>query len=107
MTFVCLWIPAGPAGAASGAELAPALLPIAPRIRVAGEVIWADGRGLAARPLAEALLDALRMEEVPAPRAGLSMIPVAAEVAAVHGETHLIEVPAGEERAFLAPYPIA
>lgn len=106
MTFVCLWIPAGPTGAASAAELAAALLPIVPRVRVAGPRIWADARGLAARPLAEALLETLELEGATGARAGLALVPVAAEVAAVHGETHLVEVPAGEERAWLAPFPL-
>ena len=111
MTFVCLWIPGEPTGAARAAERgaarASALLRLAPRVRVECQrVIWADGRGLAAVPLARALLEVLRAEEVSAPRAGVAGTPVAALVAAGHGGAELVEVPAGRDRTFLAPFPL-
>lgn len=115
MTFVSLWIPPDLTGAARGADLAPALLRVAPRVHVGPEVIWADARGLRARPLAEALLDLLRDEGVDGSRAATAMVPIAAQVAAVHGAgvhgatvrgDDLIEIAPGEDRAFLAPFPL-
>lgn len=103
MTFVCLWTPAVPTGEAHNAAV---LLAIAPRICARGPLIWADGRGLAAGPLAAALLEALEAEGVIGARAGISAVPVAAEVAARHGGAELMAVPAGAERAWLAPFPL-
>jgi hypothetical protein len=110
MTYVCLWSPAVPTGAASAAELAPALLEIAPRVHVGVRgVVWADARGLDARPLARALLDTLRAAGASArTRAAIAATPVAAEVAAMHGAGEpILEVPPGEDRAYLAPFPLS
>ncbi len=111
MTYVCLSNFATPTGAASGAEIAPLLLERAPRIRADGQngdaVVWADGRGLQARSLAEALLSLLRAHGCTAPRAGLAATPIAAEVAVRHGVETIAEVPSGGDRAFLGPHPIA
>ncbi|HEX6645342.1 MAG TPA: hypothetical protein VF037_11735, partial [Gemmatimonadales bacterium] len=105
MTLVCLWNPAA-ATAAAGAELGAALLSLAPRIRAdrAG-LIWADAWGLEARGLAADLL-ALVRERGGVPRAGVAAVPVAAEVAAVHGPDEITVVEHGAERAFLAPWPL-
>lgn len=65
-------------------------------------IIWADARSLDACALAEALLDAAG-----AVRAGIAAVPIAAEVAAVHGTQRIMAVPPGAERAFLAPWPVA
>jgi protein ImuB len=71
---------AGEAVAAAGLALAD----LAPRIRVEREIIWADGRGLDARRLAERLLARLSGEGVAA-WAGVAAVPVAAELAARWG----------------------
>lgn len=106
MTFVCLWNPAAETGAAN-AELAAALLTLAPRIRADRPgIIWADARGLEAGPLAGALLGVVRARGG-IPRAGVAAVPVAAEVAAIHGDDEITLVAAGSERAFLAPWPLA
>lgn len=131
MTLVCLWTPSTPTGAASVAELGALLLERAPRVVVAGprgegaaarrdettrrdeaapsELVWADARGLEPRPLAESLLAILRAHGRPASRAGVARTPIAAEVAAVHGDRALpiTEVPPGRDREFLAPFPIS
>jgi hypothetical protein len=105
MTLVCLWNPAA-GTAAAGAELAAALLTLAPRIRTdrAG-LIWADAWGLEACGLAAGLV-ALARERGGVPRAGVAAVPVAAEVAAVHGAEEITVVARGAERAFLAPWPL-
>ncbi|MGE5927270.1 MAG: hypothetical protein ACM357_07945 [Gemmatimonadota bacterium] len=106
MTLVCLWNPAAGTAAAS-AELASTLLTLAPRIRAdrAG-MVWADARGLEARGLASGLLALIR-ERGGVPRAGISVVPVAAEIAAVYGSDEITVVEPGAERAFLAPWPLA
>jgi hypothetical protein len=72
-------------------------------------LIWADARGLHARTLAEALLSVLRTQGCSAPRAGVAHAPVAAVVASCFGDpaASIIEVPPGDERGYLAPFPLA
>jgi protein ImuB len=93
MMHVCLWSPFWSIGEGSVGEMAAgeavsaaglALAELAPRVRVEREVIWADGRGLNARSLAERLLARLSEEGVVA-RAGVAEVPVVAEVAARWG----------------------
>lgn len=121
MIYVCLWNPVwsidaeyGNAGNAEGqrdaenaegerdaggrdaegvttAAVAPLLAELAPRLRVERGVVWADGRGLDAVALAERLLARLEAEGLEA-RAGISAVPVAAELAARWGR------PAGRSR---------
>lgn len=82
MTYVCLWSPRWATGGAGLDELGAALLEVAPRVAVeARGVIWADGRGLPVRELARELVAraAGAKEEV---RAGISAVPIAAELAA-------------------------
>jgi hypothetical protein len=124
MTVVCLWQlrnvagSAGPAaGPGAGAELGAALLERAPRIKIESggkdnpddTLVWADARGLRGASLAEALLGTLRKQGCAAPLAGVAATPAAAEVAAryvAHAAAPLVEVPPGEDRAFLAPRPL-
>jgi protein ImuB len=69
-------------GAVTSPEGAALLLTdLAPRLRVEGDVVWADGRGLDAGVLAGALTERLEEEGVAA-RAGVAAIPIAAELAA-------------------------
>jgi protein ImuB len=84
--YVCVWSPAWSIGEGSGAEAAgPALAELAPRLRVEREVVWADGRGLDAGVLAGRLLDHLSGVGVWA-RAGVAVLPVAAELGARWGD---------------------
>jgi hypothetical protein len=136
MTFVCLWIPAWSIGAASIAESRPArgtevaaappmdrlteaLLCVAPRVAAVGPgLLWADARGLSERPLAAALCAIVREQGAPSVRAGIARMAIAAEVAARSGgqipevtiQTSdgivITTVPAGHDRAFLAPHPV-
>jgi hypothetical protein len=85
MSYVCLWSPAWPTGAAFDADLAPALLACAPRVVVGDDNrIWVDARGLHAAQLAEQILTVVRAHGVPGVRAGAALTPIAAECAAVH-----------------------
>jgi protein ImuB len=88
MMHVCLWSPSWSTGEGSDGEATSAagvaLAEVAPRIRVEREIIWADGRGLDARCLAERLLERLTGAGVAA-RAGVAVVPVAAELAARWG----------------------
>jgi hypothetical protein len=130
MSFVCLWSPSWPTGAAFPADLAAALLTGAPRIAV-GEAgrLWADARGLSGSALAAELLEIAREHGVDDVRAGTAMTAIAAEVAAVWGDdpSSEIGVPSegrslrspnpelrtlfvirpGSDRDFLAPHPIS
>lgn len=110
MSLVCLWSPRWETGGAPLAELATALLSAAPRVAVeARGVLWADARGLPAPALAHTLLRCLHEENVGAvagARAGVSVVPVAAEAAARSGGAPVTEVAPGYERAFLAPLPL-
>ncbi len=130
MSFVCLWSPSWPTGAAFPADLAVALLAEAPRIAV-GEAgrVWADARGLSGGTLASTLQGVAREHGVEDARAGVAVSAIAAEVAAVHGEgpgssdlgpsepqypeprtqdlgSPLVVRP-GSDRDFLAPHPIS
>jgi protein ImuB len=126
MSYVCLWSPSWPAGAAFDAELVPALLAHAPRIVVgdAGRV-WVDARGLHASMLAERLVATLREHAVAGIRAGAAITPIAADVAAtwtpalehvvlagvqaghVILRASLAVVPPGHDRDFIAGFPVS
>ena len=104
MSFVCLWSPTWPTGAAFPADLAVALLAEAPRIAV-GEAgrLWADARGLSGSALAETLLHVVRDAGVSDARAGVAVSAIAAEVAAVSGEGPRSEVLGPGEEHSLGP----
>lgn len=112
MTYVCLSIPPSPTAAAPAAELAPRLLELVPRVRVgeAGALLWADARGLPARPAAEEILVRAREAGHKEARVALADVPIAAEAAARYGVPQttiaLIEIPAGGSRDFLAGLPL-
>ena len=105
MSYVCLWSPAWPTGAAFDADLAPALLACAPRVVVGDDNrIWIDARGLHAAQLAEHLLTVVRAHGVPGVRAGTALTPIAAECAAAHSHASLTVVRPGTDREFIAPF---
>jgi hypothetical protein len=117
--FICLWTPAAlpalPLFAEEEAnqesellkELVPQLLNVAPRVTIGAKgVVWADARGLNAELLARDLLAVFHRHDVAKVRAGISLVPIAAEVAALHGNGGLITISVGSEREFLAPFPI-
>ena len=117
--FICLWTPAAlpalPLFADEGVvqesellkELVPHLLKVAPRVTIGVRgTVWADARGLNADLLAKDLLAVFCDHNVEKVRAAISLVPIAAEVAALHGSGGLITIPIGKEREFLAPFPI-
>jgi protein ImuB len=111
MTFICLWSP--PASATEkqegklGYKLVPALLSAAPRVMLgANGIVWADARGMSAEPLAEDLLQRFHDKGVEKVRAGISLVPICAEVAARYGRGALIAIPPGSERDSLALHPV-
>lgn len=105
MSYVCLWSPAWPTGAAFDAQIAPALLACAPRVVVGDDHrIWIDARGLHAAQLAEQLLNVVRSYGIPGTRAGVAITPIAAECAAAHTPASMTVVKPGEDRDFIAPF---
>ena len=119
--FICLWTPAAfptptlPLFADEGVvqesellnELVPQLLTVAPRVTIGSRgVVWADARGLNAELLARDLVEVYHQNDVEQVRAAISLVPIAAEIAALHGSGSLIKIPIGSEREFLAPFPI-
>lgn len=89
--YVCLWSPDWSIDGASvgeggrdGSAAGLTVVDVAPRLRVEGEVIWADGRGLDATALAERLLERLWEVGIGA-RAGVAAMAVVAEQAARWG----------------------
>jgi hypothetical protein len=132
MSYVCLWSPAWPTGAAFDADLAPALLACAPRVVVGDDNrIWVDARGLHAAQLAVLLIDTVRAHGIVGVRAGTALTPIAAECAAVHTQSIVLKrapdvdgamsfaahdesrygaltiVRPGTDRDFIAPFPVS
>ncbi len=107
MSYVCLWSPSWPTGADFPADLVASLLGVSPRVAV-GErsLVWGDARGLHGPELAHAMLRVASDYGYDDAHAGAAMTPVAAEVAAVYGETPLVIVKPGQDRAFIAPRPL-
>jgi hypothetical protein len=107
MTFICLWIPTASAESELLHNLIPSLLAVAPRVMLGTNgVVWADARGMTAEPLARDLLGIFHQRGIEKVRAGLSIAPISAEVAARYGKGALIAVPPASEREYLAPHPI-
>ncbi|MFL5466044.1 MAG: hypothetical protein ACJ79N_03155, partial [Gemmatimonadaceae bacterium] len=114
MTFICLWAPVpSPAFGAAPPEnellqqLVPSLLGVAPRVMLGARgVVWADARGMSAESLAGNLVEVFHSKGVKKVRAAISIVPICAEVAALYGNSALIVVPAGDERDYLARFPI-
>jgi protein ImuB len=120
MSFICLWSPSASPTVALQAgvedisgenellkQLVPSLLGVAPRVVIGAKgVVWADARGLSAEPLARDLVAVYHEKGAEKVRAAISIVPISAEVAALHGNGALINIAAGTERDFLARYPI-
>jgi protein ImuB len=111
MTFICLWSPAAFAVTTGESELLhkfiPSLLSVAPRVMLGGRgMVWADARGMSAEPLARDLLQLFHDGGVEKVRAGLSIAPICAEVAARYGKGALIVIPPDSKRDYLAPHPV-
>ena len=112
--YVCLWSPSWKAAPDSAAELAPALLSCVPRVTQRDGLLWADGRGLDPVGLSAAIigvLQTLAQRDTVAGatidiRLGIATSPIVAQVAATRGSAPITRVKIGEERAFLAPFPL-
>ncbi len=105
--YVCLWSPVWQTAPDSAAELAPALLTCVPRIAHRDGLLWADGRGLDGIALSASLIMLLE-QRVPGHdiRLGVATTPIVAQVAAIRGGAPLTRIKIGEERTFLAPFPL-
>src|SRR6185437_225369 len=108
MSYVCLWNPRWPTGADFPADLVAGLLAHAPRVAV-GErgLVWGDARGLHGGQLAEAMQRVAGDYGFENTHAGVALTPVAAEVAATQSTVPLVIVRPGQDRAFIAPHPLA
>src|SRR3954462_7088558 len=107
MTFICLWSPATSQESDLLQKLIPSLLGAAPRVMLGGNgIVWADARGMGAEPLARDLLQVFHDNGIEKVRAGLSVTPISAEVAARYGNGALVLIPPGTERDYLAPHPV-
>jgi protein ImuB len=108
MSYVCLWNPRWPTGADFPADLVAGLLAHAPRVAV-GErgLVWGDARGLHGGQLAEAMQRVTSDYGFENTHAGVALTPVAAEVAATQSTAPLVIVRPGQDRAFIAPHPLA
>lgn len=69
-------------------------------------LIWADARGLPARVLANDLVALVHDDGVADVRAGVAATPVAAELAAAHGNDGVTTVAPGTDRSFVALFPV-
>ncbi|HEX3927103.1 MAG TPA: hypothetical protein VHW65_03830 [Gemmatimonadales bacterium] len=107
MPFVALSLPDSPTGAAP-TELAALLLAIAPRVAIATEerLAWLDGRGLDAVALAQRALAVLAEHAIPSSRAAIAGVPIVAAIAVRTASDRLTQIPAGQERAWLASRPL-
>ena len=119
MSFICLWTPSAvplpvllrtdeaPSESELLQQLVAPLLTVAPRVMIGSKgVVWADARGLNAEALARDLVDVYHDKGVEKVRAAISIVPVCAEVASLHGRGAFINVPIGGERDYLARFPI-
>ncbi len=113
MTFICIWSP----GWAAGSEivrLAPAVLKVVPRVSldVGKGLIWADGRSLNSERIGSDILSLLKQQGAIKAQAGLSIVPVVAEVAArfqgddPNSVQSITSVVPGDDRDFLARHEV-
>ncbi len=107
MSYVCLWSPSWPTGAAFPAELITDLLVHVPRVRVgAGGRVWADARGFDALALAVKLVDVAHRHGYSNAHAGAATTAIAAELAATQRHVPFTVVKPGHDREFVAPFPV-
>ena len=110
MSYICLHSPSWTPDQLLSPALCPALLALAPRVVMDSgkRLVWADGRSLDVRSLAESLARCVEADGLASPGRGIAIAPIAAEVAARVGapEAHTIVVPPGQDRAFLHGLPV-
>ncbi len=111
MTYICLYSPSWTSQQLALPSLCVELIQLAPRVVVepGKRLIWADGRSLDVRVLADSLVEAISGIGPGTPAAGIAITPVAAEVAARipdrSGRTSIVVAP-GQDRVFLHALPI-
>lgn len=109
MTFICIFLPGQISRPLE--ELAPAILKVAPRVRLDQEKrqIWADGKSLQFEKISKDLQTVLDQKHASIAQFGVSLIPIAAEVASrlTAPNTRIHKIDQGEESNFLARQPIA
>ncbi|MDQ6736227.1 MAG: hypothetical protein M3Z30_00825 [Gemmatimonadota bacterium] len=107
MSFLCLqndaWLAAPPA------TLHAPLLTIVPRVLSAGDLVWADLRGLPVRETTERVRNAFTAHNAlsSSVKCGVASTAIAAEVAARHSPQSVTYVRDGYDRDFLAPFPVS
>ena len=119
MSFICLWTPSAvPPSPLLRVDEAPPenqllqklvapLLTVAPRVTIGSKgIVWADARGMSAEPLARDLVEVYHEKGVEKVRSAISIVPISAEVASLHGSSGFINIPSGSERDYLARFPI-
>ena len=108
MTFICLWNSSWTSESMIG--LSPHLLKLVPRLSLDGErrLIWADSRSLSPREISTSMRTVLKQCQDTDAQIGVSIIPIAAEIAARHPDISSTAtlVPFGDERKFLGPKPV-
>src|SRR5580704_5258853 len=87
-------------------QLHTTLLSIVPRVTVDGDVIWIDLYGLSVSETIDRVLRVLRANGAGATKIGVAGTPVTAQVAARYATPALTHVLEGEDRLFLAPFPV-
>src|SRR6478672_12021628 len=109
MTFICIFLPSQVSRPLE--ELAPAILKVAPRLRLDQEKrqIWADGKSLRVEKICADLQTVLEQKGVSIAQFGVSRTPIAAEVASRLSapDNRIHQVNPSEESNFLATQPIA
>ncbi len=107
--LIALSIAEWPAGALA-TDLLTTLLATAPRAAVSpsSRIAWLDGRGLDATALAEKAAHACAsLLGTRPPRAAIAAVPIVAKVAVERSLMPITVIPAGIERSWLAPQPLA
>jgi hypothetical protein len=108
MTYICLWNSSWTSESMIG--LSPSFLKVVPRLSLEGErrLIWADSRSLSPSETAASLLTVLKQCQITGAQVGVSIVPIAAEIAARHPalSSTVTIISLGDERKFLAPQPV-
>lgn len=89
------------------AGLTSALLAVSPHVLTdARGMIWVDARGLPAQEVGDRTLALAEAHGLANARVGVARTAIVAAIAATLGRAPMVVVAPGEERAFLAPYPL-
>lgn len=105
MPFMCLWSPAW--RDESTIAIQAQLLNVVPRISTAHELVWVDVRGLPSRKAAEDVKAIVGSASNLRICIGIADTPIAAEVAARYSQNVFTRVSTGDDRKFLASFPIS